>query len=50
LLYDITSKIRRTTNPEKILSIATNELSKAINAQQARIVIDLGQGNPGKKS
>lgn len=39
LLYDITSKIRRTSSPEKILSIATNELSKILNTRKAQIEV-----------
>lgn len=39
LLYDITSKIRRTSSPEKILSIAANELSKVLNTRKAQIEV-----------
>lgn len=41
LLYDITSKIRRTSSPEKILSIATNELSKILNTRKAQIEVTI---------
>jgi sigma-B regulation protein RsbU (phosphoserine phosphatase) len=50
LLYDITNKIRRTTSPEKILSITANELSKTINAQRTHIRLDLGPGDGDTKS
>ncbi len=50
LLYDITNKIRRTTSPDKILSITANELSKALNAQRTHISVDLGQSDVSKKS
>jgi hypothetical protein len=49
LLYDITSKLRRTTSADKILAITADELSKAVNAQRTQIVVDLGQGSKGKK-
>ncbi|MGC1376353.1 MAG: GAF domain-containing protein [Anaerolineales bacterium] len=39
LLYDITSKIRRTSSPDKILSIAANELSKVLNTRKAQIEV-----------
>lgn len=41
LLYDITSKIRRTTSPEKILSITVNELSKVLNTRGAQIEVTI---------
>jgi GAF domain-containing protein len=41
LLYEITNKIRRTTNPEKILSITMNELSKTLNTRRADISVKL---------
>ncbi len=49
-LYDITNKIRRTTSPDKILSIAANELSKIINTQRTQIVVDISRADAGKKS
>ena len=40
-LYDITSKIRRTTSPEKILSITANELSKVLNTRRTQIEVSI---------
>ena len=39
LLYDITSKIRRTSSPEKILSIAASESIKVLNARKMQIEV-----------
>ncbi|PWH12628.1 MAG: hypothetical protein DDG60_11995 [Anaerolineae bacterium] len=44
LLYEITDKIRRTTDKRKILAITAEELSKVINARRTEIVIQLGDG------
>ncbi|MCS6993379.1 MAG: GAF domain-containing protein [Anaerolineales bacterium] len=41
LLYEITSKVRRTTDPKKILAITAEELSKATNAHRTEIAIEL---------
>ncbi len=41
LLYDITSKIRRTSSPEKILSIAATELSKILNTRKTQIEVTI---------
>jgi GAF domain-containing protein len=41
LLYEITNKIRRTTNPDKILSITADELGKTLNARRTQISISL---------
>ncbi len=41
LLYDITSKIRRTTSPEKILSITADELSKVLNTRKTQIEVTI---------
>ena len=38
-IYEITSKIRRSTNMETILSTTVSELTKAVGARQARIQI-----------
>ncbi len=46
-LYEITSKIRRTTSPEKILSIATEEITQILNTTRATIRISLD--NPKDK-
>jgi GAF domain-containing protein len=40
-LNDITSKIRRTSNPEKILSITANELSKVLNTRKTQIEVSI---------
>ncbi len=42
LLYEITSKIRRTTDPKKILSVTAEELSKALNTRRTDIVVQVG--------
>jgi GAF domain-containing protein len=41
LLYEITNKIRRTTNPDKILAITADELSKTLNTRSTQISISL---------
>ena len=41
LLYEITNKIRRTTNPDKILAITADELSKTLNTRSTHISISL---------
>jgi GAF domain-containing protein len=41
LLYEITNKIRRTTNPDKILAITADELSKTLNTRRTQIAISL---------
>jgi phosphoserine phosphatase RsbU/P len=38
-IYEITSKIRRSTNMETILSTTASELTKAVGARYARIVV-----------
>jgi len=50
LLYEITSKIRRTTDPQKILAVTADELSKAMNARRTDIVVQIGDGITGKTS
>jgi GAF domain-containing protein len=50
LLYDITSKLRRTTSADKILSITANELSKALNTRRTQVIVDLNQGSTTKKN
>jgi sigma-B regulation protein RsbU (phosphoserine phosphatase) len=49
LLYDITSKIRRTSSPEKILSIAANELSKVLNTRRTEIEVTV-QSEPNREA
>jgi GAF domain-containing protein len=39
LIYDITSKIRRSTNIETILSTTASELTRAVGARRAQIKI-----------
>lgn len=39
LLYEISNKIRRTSDPQKILTVAAEELNKAFNARRTDIVI-----------
>jgi GAF domain-containing protein len=41
LLYEISTKVRRTSNIQSILEIATDEISKAVGARRARISIDV---------
>ncbi len=50
LLYEITSKIRRTTDLQKILAVTADELSKAMNARRTDIVVQIGDGATGKTS
>jgi GAF domain-containing protein len=45
LLYEVTNKIRRTTNPEKILEITAGELGKVLRTQRVAVKIDVA--NPG---
>ncbi len=50
LLYEITNKIRRTTDPQKILAVTAEELSKAMNTRRTDIVVQVGDrsGNLGE--
>ncbi len=41
LLYDVTSKIRRSTDMQTIMSTTANELSKALGARRAQIKINI---------
>lgn len=41
LLYEITNKIRRTSDPQKILSVTAEELNKAFNARRTEIVVQV---------
>jgi sigma-B regulation protein RsbU (phosphoserine phosphatase) len=41
LLYEITNKIRRTTNPDKILAITADELGKTLNTRRTQITVSL---------
>ncbi|MEJ5223572.1 MAG: GAF domain-containing protein [Anaerolineales bacterium] len=41
LLYETTSKIRRSTNVQSIVNIAANELTRALGARRARVRVDL---------
>ncbi len=50
LLYEVTSKIRRFTDTESIMEATASELSKALGAQRARIMINPpGSGLASKK-
>ncbi len=42
LLYEVTSKIRRSTDIQTIMSTTTSELSKVLGARRAEIKIDVG--------
>jgi GAF domain-containing protein len=47
MLYEITSKIRRSTDMQTIMATTTTELSKALGARRAEIKIDL-EGEAGQ--
>jgi GAF domain-containing protein len=49
MLYEVTSRIRRSTNTQTILSVAANEINKAMNAKRTSIKIDLTPIDSGKK-
>jgi GAF domain-containing protein len=42
LLYEVTSKIRRSTDMQTIMATTTSELSKVLGAKRAEIKIDVG--------
>jgi GAF domain-containing protein len=42
LLYEISTKVRRSSNIQSILEITAEEISKAVGARRARISIDVG--------
>ncbi len=44
LLYEVTSKIRRSTDMQTIMATTTSELSKALGARRARIKFDVDDG------
>lgn len=44
LLYEVTSKIRRSTNMQTIISTTASELSRALGARRTQITIDAGSG------
>jgi GAF domain-containing protein/HAMP domain-containing protein len=46
LLYEVTSKIRRSTDIQSILSTTASELTKALGARQATITISPTEGKP----
>jgi len=46
LLYDVTSKIRRSTDIQSILATTASELTKALGARQATITIAPTGGTP----
>ncbi|NOZ00042.1 MAG: GAF domain-containing protein [Chloroflexi bacterium] len=45
MLYEVTSKIRRSTDIQTILATTANELSKAIGARRAHIKVALDEGD-----
>ncbi len=49
LLYEITSKIRRTTSPEKILAVTAEEISKAIGARRTQVRVGFHTKNETDK-
>jgi GAF domain-containing protein len=49
LLYEITSRIRRSTDTRTIMETTASELSKALGARRARIQIGLGQTDAGSE-
>jgi GAF domain-containing protein len=52
LVYEVTSKIRRSTNIQSILTTTASELTKAVGARSTEIKIELtnkGNGNDGKQ-
>jgi GAF domain-containing protein len=49
LLYEITSKIRRSTDMHTIMSTTVGELSKALGARRARIKIDIDSKPAGNE-
>ncbi len=44
-LYEITSKIRRSTDMQSILAITASELTKAVGAHRTHIKISTGEKN-----
>jgi GAF domain-containing protein len=46
LLYDITTKIRRSSNIQAILETTADEISKAVGARRARVSIEVQQTKP----
>ena len=43
MLYEVTSRIRRTSNAEKILALTTNEINKVLTTQRVSIRVDLSK-------
>ena len=50
MLYEVTSKIRRSTNIQTILSTTANELTKAVGAQHAQVKIALDAASKKEKT
>jgi GAF domain-containing protein len=46
LLYEVTSKIRRSTDMQTIMETTTKELAKALGAQRAQIKVGTGETGP----
>jgi hypothetical protein len=42
LLYEISTKVRRSGNIQSILEVTVEEISKAVGARRARVSIDVG--------
>jgi GAF domain-containing protein len=49
LLYEVTSKIRRSTDMQTILATTASELSKALGAHRAKILLDIHQETAREK-
>jgi sigma-B regulation protein RsbU (phosphoserine phosphatase) len=50
LIYEITNKIRRTTDMQTILTTTASELTKAVGARRTKIAIAPKTGNNGNDS
>jgi sigma-B regulation protein RsbU (phosphoserine phosphatase) len=50
LIYEITNKIRRSTDMQTILTTTASELTKAVGARRTKIAIAPETGNNGKDS
>jgi GAF domain-containing protein len=42
MLYEVTSKIRRSTDMQTIMATTTSELSKVLGARRAQITLEIG--------
>jgi sigma-B regulation protein RsbU (phosphoserine phosphatase) len=50
LLYEVTSKIRRSTDMQTIMATTASELSRALGARRTQITIDIGSESDSKTS